>query len=415
MEFLKIKISVFINYLLFGIMLNSVGTVILQAQRYYGVSASSAAVLEAFKDITIAVVSFIVASFITRIGYKKSMQIGLAAVAISCFVVPSIKTFIAVKLLFAITGASFALIKISVFGTIGLITKTEKAHISLMSFIESFFMIGILSGYFIFSYFIDDADAASGRWFTVYYLIGTFYLLALVLLSISPLNESAAKPEPGIKFKQSYTGMLKLLMLPLVVSFVVCAFLYVLIEQSIMSWLPTFNNKVLHLPSSISVLMAGIMASSTAIGRFLAGVVLKRISWYICLTICLFAAAGLVLIAIPLASGTSPYEILGWADVPFAAYIFPLIGFFLAPVYPAINSVILGALPKNQHGTMSGLIVVFSALGGSLGSLITGYIFQHYGGQTAFYFSLLPITALIVALFLFQKMKTRQLNQHTLS
>jgi FHS family glucose/mannose:H+ symporter-like MFS transporter len=415
MEFLKIKISVFINYLLFGIMLNSVGTVILQAQRYYGVSASSASVLEAFKDITIAVVSFVVASFITRIGYKKSMQIGLAAVAIGCFIVPSVKTFIAVKLLFAITGASFALIKISVFGTIGLITKTEKAHISLMSFVESFFMIGILSGYFLFSYFIDDADAASGRWFSVYYLIGTFYLLALLLVSISPLNESAAKPERGMKFRQSYADMLKLLMLPLVVSFVICAFLYVLIEQSIMSWLPTFNNKVLHLPSSISVLMAGIMASSTAIGRFLAGVVLKRISWYICLTVCLFAAAGLVLIAIPLASNTSPHEIRIWADVPFAAYIFPLIGFFLAPIYPAINSVILGALPKSQHGTMSALIVVFSALGGSLGSLITGYIFQHYGGQTAFYFSLLPIVTLIVALFLFQKMKTRHLIQHTLS
>jgi FHS family glucose/mannose:H+ symporter-like MFS transporter len=415
MEFLKIKISVFINYLLFGIMLNSVGTVILQAQRYYGVSASSASVLEAFKDITIAVVSFVVASFITRIGYKKSMQIGLAAVAIGCFIVPSVKTFIAVKLLFAITGASFALIKISVFGTIGLITKTEKAHISLMSFVESFFMIGILSGYFLFSYFIDDADAASGRWFSVYYLIGTFYLLALLLVSISPLNESAAKPERGMKFRQSYADMLKLLMLPLVVSFVICAFLYVLIEQSIMSWLPTFNNKVLHLPSSISVLMAGIMASSTAIGRFLAGVVLKRISWYICLTVCLFAAAGLVLIAIPLASNTSPHEIRIWADVPFAAYIFPLIGFFLAPIYPAINSVILGALPKSQHGTMSALIVVFSALGGSLGSLITGYIFQHYGGHTAFYFSLLPIVTLIVALFLFQKMKTRHLIQHTLS
>jgi len=415
MEFLKIKISVFINYLLFGIMLNSVGTVILQAQRYYGVSASSASVLEAFKDITIAVVSFVVASFITRIGYKKSMQIGLAAVAIGCFIVPSVKTFIAVKLLFAITGASFALIKISVFGTIGLITKTEKAHISLMSFVESFFMIGILSGYFLFSYFIDDADSASGRWFSVYYLIGAFYLLALLLVSISPLNESAAKPEPGMKFRQSYADMLKLLILPLVVSFVICAFLYVLIEQSIMSWLPTFNNKVLHLPSSISVLMAGIMASSTAIGRFLAGVVLKRISWYICLTVCLFAAAGLVLIAIPLASNTSSHEIRVWADVPFAAYIFPLIGFFLAPIYPAINSVILGALPKSQHGTMSGLIVVFSALGGSLGSLVTGYIFQHYGGQTAFYFSLLPITALTVALFLFQKMKTRHLIQHTLN
>ena len=41
---------------------------------------------------------------------------------------------------------------------------------------------------------------------------------------------------------------------------------------------------------------------------------------------------------------------------------------------------------------MSGLIIIFSALGGTTGSLITGYIFHEYSGQTAFYFTLVPIT-----------------------
>jgi fucose permease len=152
--------------------------------------------------------------------------------------------------------------------------------------------------------------------------------------------------------------------------------------------------------------MAGIMAASTAIGRFLAGIILKKISWHIALTTCLIAAACLVLIALPLAKAESSHQIKVWADVPFSAYIFPLIGFFLAPVYPAVNSVILAALPKEKHGAMSGLIVVFSALGGSLGSLITGYIFQHYGGQTAFYFSLVPLTLLTIALFIFKRTRS---------
>ena len=68
-----------------------------------------------------------------------------------------------------------------------------------------------------------------------------------------------------------------------------------------------------------------------------------------------------------------------------------MIGFCLAPIYPAINSVILSALPKVQHAPMSGLIVVFSALGGTTGSLLTGYLFEHFGGQKAFYFSLIPL------------------------
>lgn len=407
MEFLKIKISILINYLLFGILLNSVGTVILQSQRYYNVSASSASVLEAFKDITIALVSFLVASFITKIGYKKSMQIGLAAVALTCFIIPSLKTFIAIKILFAVTGASFALIKISVFGTIGLITKNEKAHISLMNFIESFFMVGILSGYFLFSYFIDDTNAGSSRWFQVYYIIGLLYTIAFTLLSLSKLDESAAKPTVHLTANQSFTNMFKLLMLPLVISFIACAFLYVLVEQSIMSWLPSFNNKVLHLPSSFSILMASILAGTTALGRFFAGFVLKKISWYICLGACLAAAATLVLITMPLAANTVQRSILSWKDIPLVAYIFPLIGFFLAPIYPAINSLVLASLPKNQHAAMSGLIVVFSALGGTLGSLITGNIFQHFGGKEAFYFSLLPLSLLAIALLFFNKQKKK--------
>ena len=122
-----IKISLFLNYFLFGILLNSVGIAILQAQRFFNVSESSASVLEAFKDITIAAVSFAVASFIAKIGYKRSMLIGLLAVAIICFTLPLFPSFSTIKLLFAVTGASFALIKISVFGSIGLITQNGKS------------------------------------------------------------------------------------------------------------------------------------------------------------------------------------------------------------------------------------------------------------------------------------------------
>jgi predicted MFS family arabinose efflux permease len=59
---------------------------------------------------------------------------------------------------------------------------------------------------------------------------------------------------------------------------------------------------------------------------------------------------------------------------------------------------------------MSGLIIIFSALGGTTGSLITGNIFEHFGGETAFYFSLVPIGILLVALFFFQKLQNKTIN-----
>jgi len=135
----KIKLSLFLNYFVFAILLNSVGTVILQVQNNFGVSKGSASILEAFKDMSIAITSFLVASYVVRIGYKKTMLIALALVSFMCIIIPSMPSFLITKLLFATVGISFALIKVSVFATLGLVTHSKKQHLSLMSFLESFF------------------------------------------------------------------------------------------------------------------------------------------------------------------------------------------------------------------------------------------------------------------------------------
>ncbi|MEP7229114.1 MAG: MFS transporter [Ginsengibacter sp.] len=403
----RIKVSLFLNYFVFAILLNSVGTVILQVQNNYGVTQGSASVLEAFKDLSIAIVSFLVASYITRIGYKNSMLLALALVIIACLLMPFIGGFAMTKVLFAITGASFALIKVSVYATIGLVTSNKKDHASFMNFIESFFMIGILTGYFIFSAFVNDADPTSRSWLNVYYLLAGISALAFVLLLSSSLDESSVKSEETKSFVQDFGDMVKLAIRPLVLVFIISAFFYVLIEQSIMSWLPTFNSQVLHMATKLSIEMASILAASTALGRFIAGIVLRKVHWLLVLIVCLAGAAILVLLVIPLASTIGVTSINSWSQAPFVAFIFPVIGLLLAPVYPAINSVILSSLPPRQHAPMSGLIVIFSALGGTTGSIITGHIFQAYGGQTAFYFSLIPIGILIISLIIFNGLQKK--------
>lgn len=405
---IKIKLSLLLNYFVFAILLNTVGAVILQVQNNYGVSATSASVLEAFKDLSIAVVSFLVASYATRIGYKRAMLIALGIVAVACLLMPIAPAFWTTKLLFAAVGASFALIKVSVFATIGLISPTTDDHASFMNFLESFFMIGVLSGNVLFSAFVDDQNLQSTAWLTVYYVLAGLAALAFILLLTTRLDESKVTHDATKSFIDDLGDMLQLVGRPVVLVFVISAFVYVLLEQGIMSWLPTFNSKILNLPISLSLQMASILAISTALGRFLAGFLLRKISWYWLLMGCLVLAAGLVLVALPLASSVSSEPITGWGNAPLAAFVFPLIGLFIAPIYPAINSAILSSLPLQQHGPMAGLIVVFSALGGTTGSLITGHIFDIYGGQTAFYFSLLPIGLLLVSLTIFRRLVAKR-------
>jgi len=404
-----VTLSLFVNYFVFAILLNSVGTVILQVQNTYGVSESAAAVLEAFKDLPIAITSFLIASFIARIGYRQSMQIALALVAAAALAMPSLPAFWMSKVMFAATGVGFALVKISVFATIGVVTDSRKAHAGMMNFLESFFMVGVLSGYFLFSAFVDDARPESLGWLNVYYVLAGLAVLAFVLLSAARIDTPV--PDDAEKtLEQEFVDMLRLVALPLVLVFVISAFLYVLIEQSIMSWLPTFNSRILNLSPSLSIQMASILAAATALGRFAAGFVLQRFDWSRVLLASLVCAAILVLLALPLAGSTSEQPVTTWSAAPLAAFIFPLIGFLLAPVYPAINSVILSSLPKRRHAAMAGLIVVFSALGGTSGSMLTGALFQAFGGKTAFYFSLIPIAAMFVAVLVFKRLSEQTRN-----
>ena len=404
----RIKLSLFLNYFVFAILLNSVGTVILQVQNNFDISKGSASILEAFKDLSIAITSFIIASRVSKIGYKKTMLIALALIAIMCLIIPSVNSFLMTKLLFASAGIGFALIKVSVLSTIALVTKNEKEHLSLMNFLESFFMVGILAGYFLFGSFVDNDNVKSTTWFNAYYILGALAIVAFLLLLSTTLDESGIKAaEQGKSAGDDFLEMLRLIILPLVLVFIFCAFFYVLIEQSIMSWLPTFNNDVLKLSTSLSIQMASILSASIALGRFLAGIILRKIDWLLVLVGCLIAAALIVLVTVPLTKNISGLAIKSLADVPLVAFLFPLIGLFLAPVYPAINSVILSNIPAHKHASMSGLIVVFSALGGTTGSIITGHVFDAYGGQTAFYFSLIPITILVVLLLFFKRLQKK--------
>ena len=106
---------------------------------------------------------------------------------------------------------------------------------------------------------------------------------------------------------------------------------------------------------------------------------------------------------VALADGLAPGAIHGWGDAPIAAFLFPLIGIALAPVYPTIISVMLSAMPNRQHPPLMGLVVVFSALGGTTGSLITGQLFARLDGQTAFMLALVPTVILAGGLYLLRR------------
>lgn len=395
------------GYFVFAILLNSVGTVILQSINSFDISKPEAATLEGFKDLSIALVSFLVASFLPRLGYKLAMLIALVAVSLVCLITPSLADFLAIKILFACIGSAFALVKVSVYAIIGQLSHDARSHSALLNTIEGIFMIGVLSGYWIFSAFIDPQQPASLSWLNVYYWLAGICLFAALIVMQAPIQKPELDPA-HVNAWQDFVDMLKLTYQPLVLIFVLSIFLYVLIEQGIGTWLPTFNREVLKLPVDISVQITSVFAASLAIGRLLAGQLLKFVPWYLFLNICLACMAALILLSLPMTENIPEREVSHILNAPLAAFLLPLIGLMMAPLYPILNSVMLSALDRSRQAAMTGLIVVFSALGGTTGSILTGFLFDAFGGQNAFYTSLVPIAGIAVCLFAFRLVSRHQ-------
>ncbi|HPF11094.1 MAG TPA: MFS transporter [Flavobacteriaceae bacterium] len=403
MKHFGLKLSLFLIYFVFAALLNSVGILVERSQEVYGVLKADAALLEPFKDLSIAFVSFLIGSILPKIGYKRGMLISLGLVFFGCLGMYFGNSFWAVKILFAITGMTFAIVKVSVYALIGYVTDSKEGHSQLMSFIETIFMLGIIFMYLIFPLFYDDENDPNA-WLRGYLLMTAIVGLAFFIVLFSKFDIVVERKQTTIN--KDILDMLRLFANPMVWLFAVFAFFYVMTEQGIMTWLPTFNKETLHIKASLATQVSVILMASFAIGRFFSGLMVKRIKWIYIASFGLLAAGILVLIVMPMASNVPNQQAATMADLPLVSFLFPLIGLFLAPLYPLVSSTVLSNTEKSNHSALAGILVFVSALGGTSGSVIIGNLFDLLGGNNVFYLSLIPLTILLITLFFLNRKTT---------
>lgn len=400
----RVVLALVATYVLYAVLLNSVGTVILQAVRSFGIDKGQASLLEGCKDLSIAAVSFLLASSLPALGYRRALVGGLVALAAACAAMPVLKTFAATAAAFAVTGATFGLAKVAVYGAIGLVSPDPRRHASLTSLIEGLFMAGVVGGYWLFGAFITPSTDRGLHWLDVYWVLAAASLAVAALWLATPFDEAPLRAHGTSAGGRSFAAMLALLMRPMVGVFLVCAFLYVLIEQSLGTWMPTFNHEVLHLSPQLSVQLTSVYAGSLCAGRLGASAVLTRFSRFGVLGFCVAGMAVLLTAALAATAHLQMAEASHWRDLPPQALILPAIGLLMSAVYPTLNSVVLSALPVERQAGMTGLIVVFSALGGTLGSFLTGRAFALLGGRAAIGGALIPIALLFAALLVLSRL-----------
>jgi MFS transporter, FHS family, glucose/mannose:H+ symporter len=387
----RLQLGLALNLVVFATVLNSVGIVVERSISEWDIAKSVGGTLEGCKDITIALTSLVLGSQVPRWGYRRVMLGGLAAVASICFLLAFVQKFWTVPLLFIVCGASFALVKVAVYATVGLNAKDPAQHATLMNRLEGIYQVGALVAPLVFSWMI-----ASGNWINTYWFVAALAASAFGLWTVTPL----AQVQVAAKSSGGPSDVRGLLARKDVKVFLISAGVYVMIEQSIGTWLPTFYRDVFQLQPENAARMLSVYFGSLAVSRFAFGTLVRRIPVFALQLAYLAGAFATLTIVLVGTAGNSPWQGLA----PLLAFV----GFFIGPIYPTLNSMMLSSLDKSLHSAMTGLIIVASALGGTLGSQILGSLSQNFTTHKAFHFPLFPIALLALLLVVFQKMQSTE-------
>ena len=373
----NISLPLKLTFLIFSMVLNCMGIVILQLSEAK-ITYEKLGFLESFKDIPIAFISLFVVNFISKIGAKKALILALTIVGICSLILPFVEVFWFYKLWFAIIGTCFAIGKICVFGIIRNNISDEKSLAKTMNNVEASFMIGIFVVNTGFGWLISSQYSQ----FWKFGFLSISVLSAITIFLFSRLKISEPIKEEKVNIIEDLSGFIN----PLVIIFLAVIFSIVFVEQSFNSWLPSFYKNHLKVNYFFALQASSFLALFSYIGRTVTANIIQRFSlskyYILCLSLIIFV---LIIIA--------GIQFLDMDNSKILLYLFPVIGLFLSPLYPVINSKMIAQIDKTKANLFTSLIVIFSSLGSSVSSIIMSILF---GNQLLSYYSVYILLAVIV-------------------
>lgn len=373
----KISLPLQLTFLIFSMVLNCMGIVILQLSQEK-IGFDKLGFLESFKDLPIAFISLFAVNFISRTGTKKSLILALSIVGFCSLILPFAQVFWFYKLWFAIIGTCFAIGKICVYGIIRNNFTDQKSLAKTMNSVEAAFMVGIFVVNVVFGSLIASQ-------YSEYWKFG-FFLISLISFFTIFLFSKAQIIETDKNLKTSIASHLRSFNKTPILLFFAITFFIIFTEQSFNSWLPSFYKNHLKVNSFFAIQASSMLAVFSYIGRIITANVIHRFSllkyYFLCVLMIIIILCSIFL---------SQYFSSGNSDVPL--FLFPVIGLFLSPLYPLINSKMISQIDNQKINTFTSVIVIFSSLGSAVSSILMSLLFEN---QLLMYYSLYILIAVMI-------------------
>ncbi len=369
----------YLMFMMFAMTSDSVGEIIKEVKREFDVSNTEASLMHSLFMIGIAFSGLFLGFLADKFGRKKTIILGLALFALSCYLFLVGNSFEFILGLITLSGLAVGVFKTAALALIGDISRSTKEHTGTMNGAEAFFGVGAIIGPLIVAWMVREGV----DWKLLYVLAGGLCtLLILMAWKVNyPEHPPAAKTHQPINFMSS----LKLLKNPYAMGFSFGAFLYVATESAIYVWMPSYLVcDALSASESfacytegpqkmLAVYAVSVFFSLRAVGRFVGIWMMQYFNW--ALVLMLFSLA----ITLCFIGG-----LVGGKEV--ALYLFPLTGVFMSVIYPTFNSKGICCFAKHEHGTVAGVILFFTAAGAAAGPFIMGMVSDANGGDAKYGF-----------------------------
>ncbi len=357
-----IKWLTYLMFMMFAMTTDSVGVIIPQIIRQYGLSMTAAASFQYATMFGIAFAGLFLGYLADKIGRKRSIVLGLALFTLNSYLFSighAVAFFIA---LLAISGCAIGIFKTGALALIGDISNSTQRHTSTMNMVEGFFGVGAIVGPFI----VTRLAGEGVPWQWLYVIVGSVCasLIVIALIVRYPVRYRVSRQRYAEPIDLQRTAAM--FGNPYVLGFGLGAFFYVATECAIYVWMPTLLADYHGSALTLAAYALPVFFVLRAAGRFLSGLLMAHYEWSMILTV---FSLGIFVCFL----GSALY------GVRLAVFLLPLTGLFMSVIYPTINSKGISCFDKSQHGAVAGVILFFTCAGAALGPLAMGRVSDAFG------------------------------------
>jgi MFS transporter, FHS family, L-fucose permease len=379
----------YLMFMMFAMTSDSVGEIIKEVKIEFAVTNTQASLMHSLFMIGIAFSGLFLGFLADKFGRKKTLILGLALFAISCYLFMVGSTFAFILSLVTLSGLAVGVFKTAALALIGDISRSTKEHTGTMNGAEAFFGVGAIIGPILVAWLITQGV----HWTWLYVIAGGLCTVLICMALMVEYPQSKAIKEKPTNLVDS----LKLLKDPYALGFSIGAFLYVAAESAIYVWMPSYlicdANSASDIYScyanestqTLAIYAVSVFFALRAVGRFVGIWMMQHFEWTKVLL--LFSFMIMMCFVVGLIAGQT-----------LAVFLFPLSGIFMSVIYPTFNSKGISCFEKRQHGSVAGVILFFTAAGAAAGPFIMGVVSDANGGDAKYGF--VVATGFSILLFL---------------